>query len=177
MISYVVGDATDPCVPGKRIVVHVCNDIGAWGRGFVLSLSRRWPEAERIYRSWYQNQEDSNEWPPMSLGNTLFVPVEHVGTPPIWARTWVAHMVAQRGIQPEAGVPPIRYDALATCLQDVALMARETGATVHMPRIGCGLAGGRWSEVEQIVQQVLIAVPTYVYDFDASDSRTVPWKP
>ena len=37
-----------------------------------------------------------------------------------------------------------------------------------MPRIGCGLAGGRWELVEPLVAKALLVrdVPTTVYDFD-----------
>jgi hypothetical protein len=36
-----------------------------------------------------------------------------------------------------------------------------------MPRIGCGLAGGRWDQVEPIIIQTLCGrdIPTTVYDF------------
>ena len=38
---------------------------------------------------------------------------------------------------------------------------------VHLPRIGCGLAGGKWEQVEPLVQQFLSArgVAVTVYDF------------
>ncbi|MFE3494555.1 hypothetical protein [Streptomyces sp. NPDC059175] len=44
--------------------------------------------------------------------------------------------------------------------------ALELGASVHMPRIGCGLAGGRWSRVEPLVVERLVArgVAVTVYD-------------
>ncbi|MZD09519.1 Appr-1-p processing protein, partial [Streptomyces sp. SID5785] len=46
--------------------------------------------------------------------------------------------------------------------------AAELGATVHMPRIGCGLAGGRWSRVEPMVTERLVrrGTPVTVYDHD-----------
>ena len=44
-IRYVTGDATRPEGEGPKIIVHICNDIGAWGRGFVLALSKRFKEA------------------------------------------------------------------------------------------------------------------------------------
>jgi hypothetical protein len=34
-INFIVGDATTPIGDGLKIIVHVCNDIGGWGRGFV----------------------------------------------------------------------------------------------------------------------------------------------
>ncbi len=49
-IKYITGDATNPEADGLRIIVHVCNDIGGWGRGFVLALSNKWevPEHDSV---------------------------------------------------------------------------------------------------------------------------------
>jgi hypothetical protein len=35
-----------------------------------------------------------------------------------------------------------------------------------MPRIGCGLAGGTWDQIEMIIREELIArnIAVYVYD-------------
>jgi hypothetical protein len=40
-------------------------------------------------------------------------------------------------------------------------------ASVHMPRIGCGLAGGDWNVGGKIVGEELanVGVPVTVYDF------------
>jgi hypothetical protein len=46
MITYIVGDATDPQGQGKKMIVHVCNDIGAWGLGFVVPLGTKFPKAK-----------------------------------------------------------------------------------------------------------------------------------
>lgn len=37
VINYIRGDATQPAGDGNRIIVHVCNDIGAWGKGLLGS--------------------------------------------------------------------------------------------------------------------------------------------
>ena len=39
-INYLKGDATEP-TKKPAIICHVCNDIGGWGRGFVLALSKK----------------------------------------------------------------------------------------------------------------------------------------
>lgn len=175
MITYITGDATQPLGRGNKIVAHVCNDIGAWGRGFVLSVARRWPEVEKSYRRWYQEQ-GGDDFPPMALGNTIFVPVAHEGNPPDQERTFVANMVAQHSILPkEDGMMPIRYGALGLCLDDVRMFALDQDASVHMPRIGCGLAGGKWSEVEPIIERVMSDIEVYVYDYNSNDKATVPW--
>lgn len=45
MIQYIKGDATYPerITPESiKIIVHIVNDMGAWGAGFVLALNKRW---------------------------------------------------------------------------------------------------------------------------------------
>jgi O-acetyl-ADP-ribose deacetylase (regulator of RNase III) len=187
MIHYVQGDATAPKTPGNKVIVHVCNDIGGWGRGFVLSLSKRWHEPERLYRRWFQEGANMLLVPGESeltigqdptLGAVQFVPVSYIGYPPKFKEvTYVANMIAQRGVLPDdKDTPPIRYDALESCLKHVKLFVEHLGdASVHMPRIGCGLSGGKWSDIEPIIERSLSSVDVYVYDFDTKDARTIPW--
>ncbi len=168
MINYIMGDATDPWVKGNKIIAHVCNDVGGWGRGFVLSLRDRWPLAEQQYRRWYQ--EDRNmpgmEDSPFVLGSVQFVPVATKDN----GKIIVANMIAQRDVvTDEEGRPPIRYDALSNCLRQVNELAEFLGdASIHMPRIGCGLAGGKWSEVEKIIARELSNCEVYVYDVNSN---------
>jgi O-acetyl-ADP-ribose deacetylase (regulator of RNase III) len=154
-ITYRNGDATAPIASGQKIICHVCNDVGGWGKGFVLAISRRWPEPEAQYRAWYEQGESAG----FRLGAIQLVNVE--------SALAVANMVAQRGVRPSGGAPPIRYDALRECLTALADRAAALLASVHMPRIGCGLAGGSWPEVEVIINETLLvaAVPVHVYDF------------
>ncbi|PJN29299.1 macro domain-containing protein [Kitasatospora sp. CB02891] len=154
-ISYLRGDATAPQGKGVRIVAHVCNDLGGWGRGFVLALSRRWPEPEAAYRRWHRERAGND----FGLGAVQLVQVEPY--------LWVANMVGQRGIRTgrSTGVP-VRYEAVDTALATLGGHARRLGASVHMPRIGCGLAGGRWERIEPLVTARLTArgTPVTVYD-------------
>lgn len=155
-IRYVKGDATQPQAKGNRIIAHVCNDLGGWGKGFVLAVSKRWEEPETAYRAWHRGRAKND----FGLGAVQLVQAEPY--------VWVANMVAQRGMKTGSNGPPIRYDALRACLKKLAAQAKELKASVHMPRIGCGLAGGRWDEVEPIVADELTAhdVAVTVYDFD-----------
>lgn len=49
-LRVIRGDAPSPQAKGSKIIAHVCNDLGGWGKGFVLAISKRWPEPERAYR-------------------------------------------------------------------------------------------------------------------------------
>ncbi|WP_418960067.1 macro domain-containing protein [Streptomyces tritici] len=154
-ITYVRGDATAPQGKGVRIIAHVCNDLGGWGKGFVVALSRRWREPEAAFRRWHRERAGNG----FGLGAVQFVQVEPY--------LWVANMVGQRGIRTgrSTGVP-VRYEAIDTALAALADQAVELGASVHMPRIGCGLAGGKWSRVEPLIEERLVArgVAVTVYD-------------
>ncbi|MFD8423050.1 macro domain-containing protein [Streptomyces sp. NPDC059466] len=155
-IGYVRGDATVPSVKGVRLIAHVCNDIGGWGRGFVLALSRRRPEPESAYRAWHRDRAHND----FGLGAAQFVQVEPY--------VWVANLIGQRGIRTGGKGVPVRYEAIDTALGRPADQAVALDASVHMPRIGCGLAGGTWSRVEPLVAQRLarrgIAVTLYDHE-------------
>jgi O-acetyl-ADP-ribose deacetylase (regulator of RNase III) len=142
-IQYIKGDATAPLARGAKIVAHVCNDAGKWGKGFVLAVTARWPEAERAYRQRYRKRAEND----YGLGAVQFVPVGR------WL--WVANMVGQHGVGRGTRTKPIRYEAVARCLETVAGKAAELRASVHMPRIGCGLAGGKWERIEPLIVRAL----------------------
>ncbi|MFI6851238.1 macro domain-containing protein [Streptomyces sp. NPDC050416] len=153
-ITYVRGDATVPSVKGVKVIAHVCNDTGGWGKGFVLAISRRWPEPEAAYRAWHRGRAGND----FGLGAVQFVQVER--------HVWVANMIGQRGTKTGSKGVPVRYEAIDTALEALAAKAGELGATVHMPRIGCGLAGGKWSRVEPLIEERLVrrGIPVTVYD-------------
>lgn len=149
-IRYVRGDATLPPRESPCVIAHICNDVGMWGAGFVVPLGKRYPAARAAYFGL----------PVYTLGEVHFVPVSSDGVT-------VANMIAQTGVRLARGVvPPVRYAAVEACLKKVAAFAIDAGAGVHMPRIGCGLAGGTWAEIEAIVSRTLVArgVTVTVYD-------------
>lgn len=147
-IIYRIGDATNPQSPKEKVIAHVCNNVRKWGAGFVLALSKKWDEPERDYR------ERNN----LSLGNVSFVSVENDIT--------VANMIAQEGVASnyfDLHKSPIRYDALIDCLIKVNDYCSQQDATLHLPRIGSGLAGGKWNIIETLIEDY-INVPICVYD-------------
>ncbi|MER6136908.1 macro domain-containing protein [Streptomyces sp. NPDC001815] len=156
-ITYVRGDATVPLGRGVKLIAHVCNDIGGWGKGFVLALSNRWPEPEAAYRRWHRERAGND----FGLGATQFVEVGRY--------VWVANMIGQRGTRTGSKGVPVRYEAIDAALVPLAEKAVEVGASVHMPRIGCGLAGGKWSRVEPLITERLLkkGIAVTVYDHDS----------
>ncbi|MET0417506.1 MAG: Appr-1-p processing protein, partial [Actinoplanes sp.] len=93
-LRIIQGDATSPQAKGPKVIAHVCNDIGGWGKGFVVAVSRHWPEPERAFRRWHRERAGND----FGLGATQLVQVR----PDIW----VANMVGQRGTRTGSNGPP-----------------------------------------------------------------------
>lgn len=157
-IYYRIGDATSPVGEGDglgdKIIAHVCNDAGGWGRGFVVALNRRWREPRRAYKEWYRQHHQGWGGAEFKLGRVSFVRVER--------DIVVANMIAQRGIRNPGDPPAVDYDALRECLHYVADCAYGNVndpkmESIHMPRIGSGLGGGDWGTIETIIYQEMVA--------------------
>jgi len=154
MIQYIKGDATYPKYGGNKIIVHVCNDVGKWGSGFVLALSKRWLKPKDEYMKWYSSQQD------FKLGNCQIVKVSD--------DIYVANLIGQHKTVTKYDVNyiPIRYDAIETGLKLVKIKAQELNASIHMPRIGCGLAKGNWNTISDIIERTFDENNTQVYVYD-----------
>jgi O-acetyl-ADP-ribose deacetylase (regulator of RNase III) len=46
-INYINGDATPPLAKGIKIIAHICNAMGGWGKGFVVAISKKWENSEK----------------------------------------------------------------------------------------------------------------------------------
>lgn len=165
-IQYLNHDATYPIGNGHKYILHICNDIGGWGKGFVNSISKRWIEPRAEYKKWYSNgyyTSNNNAYVNFSLGENQYVDVSDNIT--------IVNMIAQHGIYPSKGedgklIPPIRYDSLKQCLlKFVEHVKGEENFTANMPLIGSGLAGGEWDVIEKIINSTLIEnnIDTFVY--------------
>ena len=151
-IAYLFGDARKPRGTGKRIIAHVVNDgTPTWGGGFALEVAKEWGFIQEEFRHWVE-QDRSN----LSLGKIHWAQIEE--------DLGIVHMVAQRGYGPSPR-PRIRYNALGDALEQLQEVASEQGASVHMPRIGTGQAGGHWELIRELIDERLVrrGTPVFVY--------------
>ena len=157
-IKYVVGDATAPVANGDKVIIHCCNNIGAWGAGFVIALSKKWPQPEKAYLSWASRCHPNT----MPLGAIQPVEVE--------SDTYVFNIIGQHKTFFSAdGISPIRYEAIREGLRQTrAHVSVLNNGSIHMPRMGAGLAGGDWEVIAKIVQEELVdhGIPVTVYDLE-----------
>lgn len=155
-IEFLLGDVLSPRGSGRKLIAHVVSDATPnWGgRGVAMALKKKWPVAQDTFRHWFNTQR-------RPLGAVHFSDVE--------PNVEVATMVCQRGYGPSEK-PRIRYAAIERALALIADRAKATGASIHLPRIGCGQAGGSWILVEELVNSILLgAAPSVtVYDMPTS---------
>lgn len=150
MITYRVGDATMPEGDGKKIIIHVVNNLGLWGRGFVLAISKRWREPEERYKKLCKFYKDK------LLGHVQFVYINQ--------DLIIGNMFAQDGIISQENPHPLDYIALSGCLARIRTFAKEFDCEVVGPRFGSGLGGAKWEEVEKIILSVMPDVNVTIYD-------------
>lgn len=164
-ITYLEGDATDPVGEGQKLIIHVNNDKGGWGKGFAAALSQRWADPEAAYRQWFEHRDDPDWEPRFNLGAIWPVRV----TP----ETMVINMIAQHDYAPHGEGPYIRYNSLWNCLMQVVPIVEMVSGSIHAPRLGCGLAGGEWSQVSKLLEQsfCMRGIPVYIYDLPGQ-----PWE-
>jgi Zn-dependent peptidase ImmA (M78 family)/O-acetyl-ADP-ribose deacetylase (regulator of RNase III) len=156
-VTILKGDATDTRGEGRRILAYVVNDKAAlWGAGFALAVRKKWPQVQTAFHEWATRN------PAMfRLGNVFMSAVDKNVT--------AFQMICQHGYGPSPK-PRIRYSALQSCLERLAQEAIQERATVHMPRIGAGQAGGSWGLIGQLIDEILCARGLRVTVYDLPDA-------
>lgn len=124
VIQYVNGDATEPIGVGAKIIVHIVNDLGAWGSGFVLAVSARWPEPKAAY---VLSKERNN----LKLGNVQLVSVE---SGRLDESIFVANLVGQSGLKSRLNPQPVQYPAVEEGLCKIAIEAKQKCRTILKTR-------------------------------------------
>lgn len=154
-IKYKVGDVIKAAIntpDNIRIIIpHIVNNQNAFGAGFVVALSKVWSEPEARYRKAFSSviaREDL-------LGKIQVVNVDR--------DLYVCNMFAQVLGSDADGNPPIRYEDLDYCLEQLNFVAETLDAEIWAPRFGAGLAGGDWSKIEELIEN-RSTVPVTIFD-------------
>lgn len=156
MINLAIGDAT--IIQKFQVIAHVVNDVGKWGAGFSGVLEKRYPGLGADYRRRLAELVAGRE--PV-LGRCLVTRLTNV------SNVCVVHMIAQHGVRSKENPKPINYDALRLCLRRLGTDAQKGRvASIQMPKIGAGLAGGDWSIILPIIISELenLPIPVTIYE-------------
>lgn len=141
-LTFVSADLLEQAGDGPVIYAHVVSDsVRGWSRfGVAGSLGKAFPDFAGAYRAWTLADPAH-----LKLGNVHVVDRTVDGRP-----VTVASIVAQAGFG-RASQDRLQYDALDTAFKAICETAKASRATVHVPRLGVGQAGGRWDRVEDLL--------------------------
>ena len=112
--------------------------------GLAKEIKTVYPEVYTIYRNWFENNY-------LSLGQLCCVPINNPNN-----SLWIANLCGQYNYGRSGCYTS--YDALTVALQALANFISQRyilrDLPVYIPyNMGCGLAGGDWSRVKQIISE------------------------
>ena len=168
-MNYQTGNLFEliPVNGATKVIPHICNNVGAWGAGFVIPLAKYCPESRQAYLQWYKSQYDIERQIPFELGQVQLVRSAYRADTVI-----VANMIAQEGVQgvgrPTNDPNPIRYAALAQCLKKVKELDDNVlgEVEIHAPKFGSGLAGGNWDFIAELIKEIWAGMDVTIYSLE-----------
>ena len=137
------------------IIPHVCNNVGAFGAGFAGAVRNTYPEVATNFELLGRPR----------LGYVQFIPV--LREPSYEYRLVFANMIAQNKTISQANPRPLNYEALVTCMANVRESVLKSGfdkVEFHCPKFGSGLAGGDWSLIELLIEDIWKDFKVVVYN-------------
>lgn len=142
MIKYKIGDLLDAEVDA---IAHCCNTFCTMGNGIAPKIKKEWPE---VYAADYATRKGDRT----KLGTFTKAVVED-------GEFTIYNLYGQYGYSKrDSGIRDLDYDAIFDALDAMADDVIACGGkTVGLPFIGCGLAGGKWSVVEAMIEETLVA--------------------
>lgn len=168
IVHYVKGDLFDnilerlsnTTIPLAIIVPHVCNNVGSFGAGFAKEVAIRYPIVqENFYLLGKRTQ----------LGYTQFVDThtnKNNGSKIIFA-----NMIAQNGLISPKNPRPLNYAALVRTMSNVKNYILTNSKTndidieIHAPKFGCGLAGGNWHFIHDLIEDMWGDQTVVIYEY------------
>lgn len=157
-IRYVHGNVLEPLGSENKIICQLVNDRAIkWGGGVAKKFARKFPNSEMEFTTTLLDLKPLDR-----LGRAIFVRIGE--------RELLASIIAQEGFGPSM-FSRLRYSALQSGLRLIANKAKELGASIHMPRIGTGAAGGDWGVIEEILEDELVRLGIVVVVYDIPPQR------
>lgn len=127
--------------PDAVIVIQQCNTHNTFGSGIARAIREMFPLAYAADTAAHSRKENV-------LGNFSWAKVE--------PNRYIFNVYAQDAFGRDGKVYT-NYDALRTGLQKVKMHVIENfpdKPTIALPRIGCGLGGGDWKVVKEMIADV-----------------------
>lgn len=151
-IRCVHGSVLRPRGEGAKLVCQLVNDTALkWGGGVARQAAKLFDGVESDFGKWITSIPMKDR-----LGKVHFSkPLDDV---------YIASIVGQEGFG-RSSTPRIRYRAIEEALGSIRDFALIHKASIHMPHIGTGAAGGNWPVIEEMIERELVreGVPVWIY--------------
>jgi O-acetyl-ADP-ribose deacetylase (regulator of RNase III) len=149
--KYIVGDITQTEL---KYIAHGVNCQNKMGSGVARALYEKFPSVKEKYHTFCTNTRLSAR-----LGIVQIAPVENDKT--------IINMFTQLNYGYD-GKRYVNYAAISKCFKSLVGQITEP---IAIPKIGCGLAGGDWKFVEQLINDTVgDDLEIWVYELEAPKS-------
>lgn len=148
MITMKTGDLLQA---EEAIIAHQVNCCGAAG-GLASAVFKKWPDAENDYYQIIDRCHDAGGQGWALLGTAQFTGQQKDG-----------HIITNLYGQYYPG-EDYRPEELENALQNLAAFAIAYKKSVALPyKLSCGICGGDWNEVQQIIERTMKGVDCAIY--------------
>ena len=147
MIRYINGDITKTEI---KNIAHGVNCQNVMGSGVAKALYTKFPKVKSCYHHFLDTKADNFD----PLGYVNIVHPYKVDDPTVY------NLFTQRFYGNDGRIF-VSYDAVGRCFRE--LNSLLNGQQLAIPKIGCGLAGGSWDIVKEIIDEYAPNIDIYVY--------------
>lgn len=143
MVTFKTGDLLKA---EEKVIAHQVNCFGAAG-GLAHYVFKKWPAAENDYQQLIHR---ASPWALLGLAQPT-------------GQQKDGHIICNLYGQYHPGAD-YRPDALEKALKSLGEQARTMGWSVALPyKLSCGICGGDWNEVLQIIERTMEGVECVIY--------------
>jgi O-acetyl-ADP-ribose deacetylase (regulator of RNase III) len=147
---YIQGDITQTEL---KIIAHGVNCQNTMGSGVAKALFTKWPEVKARYHRYFCRTGEPEDF----LGDISTAKIDDM---------IVLNMHTQLNFGYD-GKKYVNYAAVSKCFATAADLYR--GQTIAIPKIGCGLAGGNWTFMEQLINDAVSdRIEIWVYEMNTT---------
>lgn len=137
------------------IIPHVVSNMNGFNSGFASAIEKRYPIVKANYDllTIYK------------LGENQFIKINAGGK-----RSLIfVNMIAQNA-NTKRGKRQLNYLSLVRCMAGISVYIKNNYSEfdsnkieIHSPKFGCGAAGGNWTFISDLIDDIWGEFPTFVY--------------
>jgi len=165
-MENVYGDLIQLAKEGRfDVITHGCNCFCTMGAGIAVPMKQnfgcdKFPMEAPKYRGDinklgtidYQSQLINPIWKPIKIAGVETLAPDFGGHPLIVINSYTQYHYGRN--HTDGVESPVDYDAIRLCMRKINHLFK--GKKIGLPLIGAGLAGGKWSVIEAIIDKELL---------------------